>query len=173
VVAAARERCEEVGARVVEATAGETPTPPVNLASYAARDVRLGLRAAEVLLDRALSREERKQAGRSVLGMLPSRFEVHEVGGVPVVVDGGHNPPGVRATLEAVRSAYGGRPLGMIFGVLRAKDIESMLTGLQKQARVLVLTLPEGERAADPAHLSASTVHGTAKGGGLGWRPTS
>jgi folylpolyglutamate synthase/dihydropteroate synthase len=28
-----------------------------------------------------------------------------------------------------------------------------MLTGLQKEARVLVLTLPEGERAADPAHL--------------------
>jgi dihydrofolate synthase / folylpolyglutamate synthase len=153
VVAAARERCEEVGARFVEATAGEMPTPPVNLAPYAARDVRLGLRAADVLLDRVLGREERKQAARSVLGALPGRFEVHEVGGVPVVVDGGHNPPGVRATLEAVRSAYGGRPLGVVFGVLRDKDIERMLSEWQKEARALVLTLPEGERAADPAHL--------------------
>jgi folylpolyglutamate synthase/dihydropteroate synthase len=36
---------------------------------------------------------------------------------------------------------------------LRDKDIGSMLTGLRKEAYALVLTLPEGERAADPAHL--------------------
>ena len=153
VVAAARERCDEVGAGLLEAAAGEMPTPPVNLPPYAVRDVRLGLRAAEVLLDRALSGEERERAARSVLGALPGRFEVHEVGGVPVVVDGGHNPAGVRATLEAVRSAYGGRPLGVVFGALRDKDIGSMLTALQKEARALVLTLPEGDRAADPARL--------------------
>jgi dihydrofolate synthase/folylpolyglutamate synthase len=151
VVAAARQRCEEVGARLVEAVS-QVKEPPLlaNLPPYAVRDAQLGLRAAEVLLGRALTRQER--ARRSV-GVLPGRFEVHEVRGVPVVVDGGHNPSGIAATLEAVRSVYGERPLGVVFGVLRDKDVGSMLTELRKEAHVLVLTRPEGERAADPAHL--------------------
>jgi dihydrofolate synthase/folylpolyglutamate synthase len=154
VAAIARERCEVVGARLVEA-APEKEEPPLSgaLPLYADRDARLGLLAAEVLLGRTLTGEERARAARGVAGALPGRFEVHEVGGVPVVVDGGHNPEGIRATLEAVRSAYGGRALGVVFGALRVKDIASMLTGLRKEAHVLVLTRPEGERAADPAHL--------------------
>jgi dihydrofolate synthase/folylpolyglutamate synthase len=152
VVATARERCEEVGARLVEA-ATETEEVPADLPPYVARDARLGLRAAELLLNRALTGEERTRVARGITGALPGRFEVHEVGGVPVVVDGGHNASGVEAALEAVRSAYGERPLVVVFGVLRDKDVGSMLTGLRKEAHALVLTLPEGERAADPAQL--------------------
>jgi dihydrofolate synthase/folylpolyglutamate synthase len=152
VVATARERCEEVGARLVEA-ATETWEVPADLPPYAARDARLGLQAAEVLLDRALTAQERARAARGIAGALPGRFEVHEVGGVPVVVDGGHNASGVEAALEAVKSAYGERPLVVVFGVLRDKDVGSMLTRLRKEAHALVLTLPEGERAADPAQL--------------------
>jgi dihydrofolate synthase/folylpolyglutamate synthase len=154
VVAAALQRCDEVGAHLVEA-APETDEPPLlaHLPPYAARDAHLGLRAAEVLLGWVLTEEERRRAEWSVSGALPGRFEVHEVRGVPVVVDGGHNAPGIRAALEAVRNAYGGRPLGVVFGALRDKDIGSMLTELRKEAYVLVLTRPENERAADPVHL--------------------
>jgi dihydrofolate synthase / folylpolyglutamate synthase len=150
VLAIARQRCEETGSRLVEA--GETPAS-VNLPPYAARDVGLAFRAAEVLLDRALSGEERARAARHVPGALPGRFEAHEVRGVPVVIDGAHNPSGIRAALGAVRAVYGEGPLGVVFGVLRDKDVGSMLTELRKEAFVLVLTRPEGERAAEPAHL--------------------
>jgi dihydrofolate synthase / folylpolyglutamate synthase len=153
VVAIARERCEETGARLVEASVSEEPPLTGDLPPYADQDARLGLRAAEVLLGRRLTGRERTRVARSIPGSLPGRFEAHEVGGVPVVVDGGHNPDAIEATLEAVRSSYGDRQLGVVFGVLRDKDVASMLTRLRKKARVLVLTLPEGERAADPAHL--------------------
>jgi dihydrofolate synthase / folylpolyglutamate synthase len=154
VVAVARARCEEAGARLVErAPQTDEPPLPADLPPYAARDTRLGLRAAEALLGQVLADEARVRAARSVSGALPGRFEVHEVRGVPVVVDGGHNPSGIKAALEAVRSAYGERPLGVVFGVLRDKDVGSMLTELRKEAHVLVLTRPEDERAADPVHL--------------------
>lgn len=52
--------------------------------------------------------------------------------------------------MEAVRAAYGGRPLTVVFGVLRDKDARSMLTALNAAARTVVLTRPEGERAAGP-----------------------
>ena len=164
VVAAARERCEEAGARLVEAASQEEEPLFAGLPPYAARDAWLGLRAAEVLLGRALIGAQRVRVARGIAGALPGRFEAHEVGGVPVVVDGGHNPSGIEAALGAVRSTYGGRPLGVVFGALRDKDIGSMLTGLQKEARVLLLTLPEGERAADPAHLMRE--HGPRDRGG-------
>jgi dihydrofolate synthase/folylpolyglutamate synthase len=154
VVAVALERCEEVGARLVEA-APETDEPPLpaSLPPYATRDTRLGLGAAEILLGRALIEAARARAAGSVAGALPGRFEVHEVRGVPVIVDGAHNLSGINAALEAVRSAYGERPLGVVFGALRDKDIGSMLTELRKEAHVLVLTRPEDKRAADPVHL--------------------
>ena len=151
VLEVARKRCEEVGARLVEAA--EEEETPAGLPPYAARDARLGLRAAEVLLGRALTGEERQRDLPSVSGKLPGRFEVHEVRGVPVIVDGGHNPSGIKAALEAVRSVYGRRPLGVVFGVLRDKDVGSMLTELRQEALALVLTRPEGERAAEPARL--------------------
>ena len=157
VVALARERCKEVGARLVGAapdTGAQTFGESAGLPPYAARDARLGIRAAEVLLDRALTAEQRVRVARDLAGALPGRFEIHEVRGVPVVVDGGHNPAGVAATIEAVRSVYGERPLGVVFGVLRDKDAGSMLTALKREARVLVLTRPEGKRAADPAQVA-------------------
>ncbi len=156
VIALARERCEETGSRLVEAASekgAQTLSTPL-LPPYALRDVWLGVRAAEVLVGRALTGDERALVARDLVGALPGRFEVHEVRGVPVIVDGGHNPSGIAATLEAVRGAYGARPLGVVFGVLRDKDAVSMLTGLKREARVLVLTRPESGRAADPARVA-------------------
>jgi len=153
VVYLARARCEEVGARLVEASRETRPAPPriAGLPPYALRDVWLGLRAAEVLLGRPLTGDERSRAARGVVGKLPGRFEAHEVRGVPVVVDGGHNPAGVEAALEGVREGYGGRPLVVVFGALRDKDVISMLTALKKGAHRLVLTRPASDRGADPA----------------------
>jgi dihydrofolate synthase/folylpolyglutamate synthase len=102
------------------------------------------------LVGENLGDEARGQVSRAVVGALPGRFEAHEVDGVPVVVDGGHNASGVEAALEAVRTVYGGKPLAVVFGVLRDKDARSMLTALNAAARTVVLTRPEGERAAGP-----------------------
>ncbi len=149
VVELARSECERLGARLVE-VAGEPHPVDASTVSYTARNVALGIRAAEVLLGRELDPESRKQVAARVSGVLPARFERHEMQGVPVVVDGGHNPDGLEAALGAVREIYGGRPLGVVFGALRDKDIGSMLTALKNEASSLVLIRPANERAADP-----------------------
>jgi len=147
----AARRCAEVGARLVEAAPENVEHPTLELPPFVLRDVALGVRAAEELLGEKLDVEARGREIRAVVGALPGRFEVHEVDGVPVVVDGGHNASGVEAALEAMESAYGGRPLAVVFGVLRDKDARSMLTALNEAVRTVVLTRPEGERAAGPA----------------------
>ena len=155
VVSTARDRCREVGARLVRAAPGPEPRAPLTLPPYSVRDASLGVRAAEELVGEKLSGEARLRAFRSVAGALPARFEVHGVDGVPVVVDGGHNVSGVEAALEAMGEAYGRLPLAVVFGVLRDKDADSMLTALSSRARTVVLTSPEGGRAAKPADVSA------------------
>ena len=154
VVTHARRMCDKVGARLVEAVPpvhDESSISPTFLPPYATRDAWLGLRAAGVLLGRELNRKEWLDSVGVVAGALPGRFEQFEIFGVPVIVDGGHNPAGVEAALEGVRAVYGERPLAVVFGALRDKDVVSMLTGLQTEASFLVLTRPEEDRGADPA----------------------
>ena len=146
----AREECERAGARLIEASPPTNDSMGGHPASYARRNIYLGTRAAEVLLERQLGLGVHERVLQRMEGALPGRFEVHAVEGVPVVVDGGHNPAGLRTALDAVRQKYGDRPLGVVFGVLRDKDIRSMLTALEKEADFLVLTRPENERAAEP-----------------------
>jgi dihydrofolate synthase/folylpolyglutamate synthase len=172
VVRLARETVAQVGASLVEhreheehrqapSGAENNPTPysrkagrmPAVQATYLARNERLGMRAAEVLLGRSLQPSEREAALSAARTMRPpARFEVHEVRGVPVVVDGGHNPEGLEAALGAVRAEYGDRPLGVVFGALKEKDVGSMLGILGREARTLVLTRPAyaDGRALDP-----------------------
>jgi dihydrofolate synthase/folylpolyglutamate synthase len=160
VVDLAHSACRRVGAKLVlPGEAGETASSS-DLAPYEADDVRLGIEVAGALLEKSLPAEVEKKVARAVGEALPGRFEVHEVEGVPVVVDGGHNVAGLSAALAGIRSVYGQRALGVVFGVLREKDAASMLARLKGEADVILLTRPENERAADPAHLEHSLLHG-------------
>jgi dihydrofolate synthase/folylpolyglutamate synthase len=145
--------CRRVGARLVLPGEASLDAPFPGLAPYEADDVRLGIAVAGSLLERSLHAGAAQRVALAVGEALPGRFEVHEVQGVPVVIDGGHNASGLSAALAGMRSAYGERPLGVVFGVLREKDATSMLAGLKGEANVIVLTRPESERAADPARL--------------------
>ena len=151
VVDISRRECARVGAELIEASLEEPGAAFEGLAPYAAHDAAVGLRAAEVLLGQKLGSEVWEKVGRGISGVLPGRFEIHEFRGIPMVVDGGHNLPGLEAALAGTRRLYGDRPLGVVFGCLRDKDIASMLAALRKEASFLVLTRPESERAADPA----------------------
>jgi dihydrofolate synthase / folylpolyglutamate synthase len=153
VVDLALSACRRVGARLVlPGEAGKSASSP-GLAPYEADDVRLGITVVESLLERSLPAEVQQKVALAVGKALPGRFEAHEVEGIPVVVDGGHNAAGLSAALVGIRAVYGERPLGVVFGVLREKDAASMLAGLKGEADFVVLTRPESERAADPAHL--------------------
>src|SRR5215216_837855 len=140
----AHSACRRVGARLVLPGEASENVSFSGLAPYEADDVRLGIAVAESLLERRLPAEVEQKVALAVGEALPGRFEVHEVEGVPVVVDGGHNAAGLSAALTGMRA---------VFGVLREKDAASMLARLKGETDVIVLTRPESERAADPAHL--------------------
>lgn len=150
----ARRECDQLGVRLVEAYEEGYPAEPApDLAPYAIRNIALGITAAETVVGRALSKGARGRVVERVRGILPGRFEVRYVDEVPVVVDGGHNPAGLRAAVAAIESVFGGRPLVVVFGALRGKDIASMLTALSWRADALLLTKVANEQTMDPDHV--------------------
>lgn len=152
IAALARRECDRVGANLVEAYGDERWNAPTwtGLAPYTAGNIALGVTAAQTVAGRSLSEESRGRVVERVRGVLPGRFEVRYVGEIPVVVDGGHNPAGVRAAVAAVESVFGERPLVVVFGALQGKDIASMLTALSWRADALLLTKAANERTMDP-----------------------
>lgn len=66
----------------------------------------------------------------------PGRFDVREVQGRTVVLDGAHNPAAAEALIHSWRQAFGpGKKASLIFGVLRDKDYGRMIKTLKPVAR--------------------------------------
>ena len=89
----------------------------------------------------------------------PGRLQI--VGERPrILLDGAHNPAGAEALaafLAEHREAL--HRLILIFGVLRDKDWEAMLSLLGPLADLTILTHPPGDRGADPRDLLTADHH--------------
>ncbi|HEY3278101.1 MAG TPA: folylpolyglutamate synthase/dihydrofolate synthase family protein [Syntrophorhabdaceae bacterium] len=81
-----------------------------------------------------------------------------------VLLDGAHNPHGIRALKEYVAGRYEGIKKILVFGVMRDKEYEVMLRELTGSFQEIVLTRPLIERALPPGSLEvhAPGAHVTA-----------
>lgn len=72
-----------------------------------------------------------------------------------VVIDGAHNPDGIRALVKALQAAHPGTRWNLVFGVLADKDYKTMVRELCKLriAHVFVVT-PKSPRALDSEKLA-------------------
>ncbi|NDC80593.1 MAG: bifunctional folylpolyglutamate synthase/dihydrofolate synthase [Verrucomicrobia bacterium] len=79
----------------------------------------------------------------------PGRFQILE-SSPRLVLDGGHNPEGVRAALRAWRDQFGAYPGRIIFGCLKDKPACEMLREMKRAgAKIWGVNLPD-PRGADP-----------------------
>ena len=79
---------------------------------------------------------------------IPGRFE--QLGEEPpFIVDGGHNPQGIRALIDSLALYYPNRPVIFIAGVLADKDYSQMVETLvaYPQTRMLIAIEPPVPRA--------------------------
>ncbi len=79
----------------------------------------------------------------------PGRFEV--VRSSPrVVLDGAHNPAGAIALREALRKELRYRRLILLFGIMKDKDMRTILRTLAPLADHIILSRPRTDRASSP-----------------------
>ncbi len=72
-----------------------------------------------------------------------------------MIIDGGHNPQAVRATVESLEENYPGRKFIFIFGVMADKDVEGIIDVLAPAARRFFCITPPAPRALPAVDLAA------------------
>jgi dihydrofolate synthase/folylpolyglutamate synthase len=82
----------------------------------------------------------------------PGRLEM-VVSSPQVILDGAHNPAGARVLKEFLEKEFQYQHLILLIGVMKDKDIESILHLLTPLADHIILTKPNNDRAAAPATL--------------------
>jgi dihydrofolate synthase/folylpolyglutamate synthase len=149
----ARER----GAELIRAAAGREYGP-----------IRLGLRGAHQIANarvamRVIETLERMGTvigDRAIIDGLttvtwPGRLEHRRLpNGREIVLDAAHNPAGASALASYLQSLGEPKPT-LVFGAMRDKDLDGMLTVLLPAFGRMIVTRPSNPRAADPEELAA------------------
>jgi dihydrofolate synthase/folylpolyglutamate synthase len=73
-----------------------------------------------------------------------------------ILIDGAHNPAGVRALVAYIRRFYSGRRVWIVYGALRDKAVAEMSSVLFPLADRLILTAPANVRAMPPEDIPAA-----------------
>lgn len=84
---------------------------------------------------------------------LHGRFEILSKNPV-VLIDGAHNPAGIRVLINALKEDFPHRKYHIIFGALKDKDIRGMLDLLKKVSDDFYLTQISTDRAENPESIS-------------------
>ena len=83
----------------------------------------------------------------------PARFEVLRRDPV-FIVDGGHNPHGIRATAESLQRLFPGKKFTFVTGVMADKDVESILGLIVPLADQFFTVRPDNPRAMSAEELA-------------------
>ena len=89
----------------------------------------------------------------------PGRFEVFS-GSPLVILDGAHNPDGIRTLRQTLDDVYPARPIVFLFGVLADKDHAAMAKILFRACDRVVVVRPNSQRAAAPVDIANEIAAG-------------
>ena len=144
--------CAERDARLV--TVAADPRPMRMAGDFQHRNLALAAAATRELLGE-LDDEAVQAAALSVA--VPGRFEVVQPGDgeAAVVLDGAHNPAGMRELVALVRSAYPDRKRVAAIAILHDKDLDAMLKLAGGVFEQLVITQCANARS-EPARALAA-----------------
>lgn len=120
--------------------------------NYQKRNIALAIAIIELLEQKGyeISSRDIKEGLRETIW--PGRL--HLISKNPLVVlDGAHNPEGIRRLAEAVEKAFSYNRLILVIGIMKDKDIGNMISRLVPMADYVICTSPDYYRSADSGDL--------------------
>lgn len=130
------------------------------LGSYQLENAALAIEAALALRAKGIEIGDNAIQNGLAAARWPARFEVLNRDPL-LILDGAHNPHGVRAAVEAAKKYLAGREVLVLVGFLADKDYPPMLAVLNEIAARYIATAPN-----DPRALAAGTLAGALAGFG-------
>ncbi len=169
-------RCKEVGAKLFVSEPNEVIFKSVDIEAqhfsykdfdelqmpligrYQLFNVAVALKVVEVLISKGwnISKDQIKDGLKKT--KWPGRFEVLRKDPI-FIVDGAHNPHGIKATSESIKSVFSkeleeGKKLTFLFGVMADKDYKDMLSQIVPFAKDFLCVTPDNPRALDSKKLA-------------------
>jgi dihydrofolate synthase/folylpolyglutamate synthase len=120
--------------------------------SYQKRNIALAIAIIELLEKKGfeISSGDIKEGLRETIW--PGRL--HLISKNPLIIlDGAHNPAGIRKLAEAVKKAFSYNRLILIIGIMKDKDIGNMISRLVPMADYVICTSPDYYRSAESGDL--------------------
>jgi len=152
--AIARER----GAALIRATEGGRDYGPIRLGlrgAHQTANAKVAMRVLEALQRQGIAIPDAAIVDGLTAVRWPGRLEHRTLAnGREIVLDAAHNPAGAAALASYLHSLSGPKPT-LVFGAMRDKDVDAMLTVLLPAFGRLIVTRPSNPRAADPEELAA------------------
>lgn len=116
------------------------------LGAYQLRNAATALDAADILRQKGWNITEKAVYEGLENAKWPGRFEV--LSHAPaVVVDGAHNPDGVRSLVESLNLYFTGRKMTIVTGVMADKDYKKIISELAPYAKRFITVAPDYYRA--------------------------
>lgn len=111
------------------------------MGGHQVKNAALALAAVEILSERAMAVDDRAMVEGVASVRWEGRLEIIDRNPL-VIVDGAHNPEGVRALCRTLRDDMTWKRLIVVFGVMRDKRYRTMLSLLAAVADTIILTEP-------------------------------
>ena len=116
------------------------------LGLYQPRNASLVLDAIDILRDRGLKISDEAIALGLANAKWRARFEI--IGNEPLVIfDGAHNPQGIRAAVDSIKTYFGEKKVAVFTGVLKDKDYNAIAKTLSEVADTAFTITPDNPRA--------------------------
>jgi dihydrofolate synthase/folylpolyglutamate synthase len=134
---------------------------------YQVENASLALAAVELLKDKDFSVSDEQIRKGLANVQWPGRLEYFclnrtnrekvqcsgEKNSVAYLLDGAHNPAGVKSLVQTLSSEYTYKKMILVWGAMVDKDLQKTLPLVAKLADNIILTKPVGERSAEPEYL--------------------
>ncbi|MFA5283209.1 MAG: Mur ligase family protein [Bacilli bacterium] len=112
-------------------------------ADYQLLNACLAVEAVKILMDVIYVSEGAIKTGLA-MPTLPSRFEFFAPN---IIIDGAHNPEAMDALMVAIQKVANGKAIRVLFAVFKDKNIDLMLTSLNRETSEVVITTFDHKRA--------------------------
>ena len=116
--------------------------------AYQMTNAMLAMLAAQILMDYRITPDITTDALMHT--QWAGRFELFNVNGKQIVIDGAHNGAGTAALRMSLDKEFPTGRRTFLFGVLKDKDIDVMIDNLFTEQDFVIVTKPNSVRAAEP-----------------------
>ncbi|MCK9229967.1 MAG: bifunctional folylpolyglutamate synthase/dihydrofolate synthase [Syntrophales bacterium] len=138
---AARRRGEQrISYRGLTRALNDVPLPLAG--GYQVKNAALALASIEILSEKGMTVDDEAIIGGMASVRWEGRLEIIDRSPL-VIVDGAHNPEGVRALCRSLKNDFTWERLFVVFGVMRDKRYKTMLSLLAAMADTIIITEPQ------------------------------